>query len=119
MSAVLKAPPMPLKDELVLTVTAGRYPIEHITLECDECLRWIAEEAAKPNAVTDTIAEALLELEGKKLTKSDSLITKMMTGVMTADELIEWRDLMRSALIDHCSDWARKAIELQLDAERE
>jgi hypothetical protein len=119
MSAVLKAPPMPLKDELVLVVTAGRYPLGNLTLEGEECIRWIAEEGIASQTITDSMIDALNELQGKKKAKSDVLIAKMMTGNMTADELIDWRDLMRASLIDYCSDWARKSIEMQLDAERE
>ena len=32
----------------------------------------------------------------------------------TADELLEYRDMVRAALIDYCSDWARKSVGEEL-----
>jgi hypothetical protein len=117
MNAVVQAPYKRVKDELRDTVKYDRYPIERITLEGEECVRWIVEECKSPETITYYLTDAMNEWEGKKLAKSDALIAKLMSGTMTADELIEWRDILRAALIDYCSDWARKAIELQLDTE--
>ena len=117
MNAVVQAPRMSVKDELYHEVKYGRYPIEHITLEAEECIQWIAEEDKEGETITWYLMHAMSDLEGKKLAKSDALIAKLMTGAMTADELIEWRDLMRSALIDHCSSGARTQVELRLDTE--
>jgi hypothetical protein len=100
-------------DELKEQVQYDRYPIERITLEGEECVRWIAEEDTK-DTITGAMLHAISDFDAKKLAKCDALIAKLMIGTMTVDELCEWRDMQRSSLIDYCSRLARRKVELEL-----
>jgi hypothetical protein len=117
MNAVVKPVYKRVLDELKDSVRYDRIPLETIVLEAEECIRWIDEEGKKPETLTYYMTDAVAELDGKKQAKSDALIAKLLTGTMTADELIEWRDLQRSALIDYCTDWARRKVDLELELE--
>jgi hypothetical protein len=113
LNAVVKPKWQRLRTELTQSVTLDRVPLETITLEAEECLRWLDEEG-KEGSLTWYLMDSVNELEGKKRAKFDVLIAKLMTGAMTADELIDFRDLQRSALIDYCSSWARRVVEEEL-----
>jgi hypothetical protein len=103
-----------LRNELRDNVRYDRVPLETITLEGDECIRWLVEEDHKDDGITTHLLQAIGDLEGKQLAKANVLLAKLMTGAMTADELMEWRDMQRAALIDYCSSWARKVVEEEL-----
>jgi hypothetical protein len=102
-----------LLDELKEQVQYDRYPIERITLEGEECVRWCVEEDTK-DTITGAMLHAISDFDAKKLARCDVLVAKLMLGTMTADELIDWRDLQREALIDYCSRLARRKVELEL-----
>lgn len=93
-------------------------------LEPDECVTFIEEEETNWDqsvAVAMNLHEAVAELAttpGKLKTfeRFDKLCRKLMQGTMSVEELCEWRDIQRAALIDHVSALARREVEQEMPA---
>jgi hypothetical protein len=121
MAAVLKTAWRRVKTDMIEDIKHGA-PVEEYELEADECVRWIEEEETNWDtsvAVSMNLQEAMSELSTdttkcKTFEKFEALTRKLMLGTMTADELCEWRDIQRAALIDHCSAWARRVAEREV-----
>jgi hypothetical protein len=110
LNAVMKPQWQRLLTTLIDQVKHGA-PLELMELEPDECVKWIAEESEDQlgSHMLDAMSDAYVT--PKIGNRYDTLCAKLMVGTMTADELCEWRDMHRAALIDMCSKWARKKVE--------
>jgi hypothetical protein len=102
MSAVLKAP-ADLVSSLVEDVHYGADP-SRIRLEPEEVL------AYSSNLVGD-LADALCELPSKRL---ERLLPQVM-GDISADKLVELRDVLRELLIDINSNKASREVKARLE----
>jgi hypothetical protein len=110
MNAVVRPQWQRLLTTLMDQVKHGA-PLEMLELEADECVTWIAEESQDNfgSQMLDAMSDAYVR--PKIGNRFDMLSIKLMLGTMTADELCEFRDIQRAAMIDMCSKWARRKIE--------
>lgn len=99
-----------LKTQLIEDVRYGAPP-DYIELTPVECVQWIDEESEHliGYEMLDAMGEAYMR--DKTRDRYNLLCTRLMDGSMTADELCEYRDMHRAALIDMCSKWARREVE--------
>lgn len=113
MNAVVKPQWQRLLTTLTEDVKHGA-PLEMLELESDECITWIAEESQDSlgSGMLDAMSDAYIA--PKVGNRYDALCTKLLLGTMTADELCEYRDMHRAAMIDMCSKWARRKIDESL-----
>jgi hypothetical protein len=113
MNAVVKPQWQRLLTTLIDQVKHGA-PLEMLELEADECVTWITEESQDNfgSQMLDAMSDAYVK--PKIGNRYDVLSIKLMVGTMTADELCEYRDIHRAAMIDMCSTWARRKIEESL-----
>lgn len=117
MNAVVKPKWRRLKTELVEDVKFGA-PLETLRLEADECVTW-ADEEGQGELFAHHFLDGVAEIWDKDFDPNvrkrfDDLCKKVMDGTISADELIEWRDIQRAAVIDYFSAWARNAVEQEL-----
>lgn len=99
-----------LRAELVSDVKHGA-PIEYIELDPDDALRWIAQEDKVD--IVEVFVDTLSGLDDKTNHNLEALLSEVMMGI-SADRLIELRDLIRKILCERCSERARDAVEEDL-----
>lgn len=116
MNAVTKPRWTRLKNQIIDNVKHGA-PLEDYQLEPDECVTWVDEECEEQQTVSHHFIEAVscIWVSGNQLPKFDALTRKLLLGTMTADELCEWRDIQRAAMIDYCSRWARGKVTEEME----
>jgi len=113
-----------LRDQILDDIESGADPDDY-TLEADECITWCDEEDPGQMFAYHFV-EAVNELwrmpedpraralKVKVRDRFEALTRKVMEGNMTVEELCEWRDIQRAAVIDYISNWARVEIAREL-----
>jgi hypothetical protein len=81
-------------------------------LEPPEIPRWVRElnDTTGTEDMTGTLTDAMSDLEGKPREQMNNLIAELC-GDVTADRLLELRNVMRQTLTDYCIGYAERILE--------
>jgi hypothetical protein len=110
----MNAVTIPRRDRTLLEIIREdvKYGAPGAHLEPPEIPRWVRElnDVTGVEDMAGTLAEALSDLEGKQRDQMNGLLAELC-GDVTADRLLELRNVMRQTLTDYCVAYAERMLE--------
>lgn len=110
----MNAVTIPRPDRTLLDIIREdvKYGAPGAHLEPPEVPRWVRElnDISGTEDMTGTLTDALGELDGKSREQMNNLIAELC-GDVTAERLLELRNVMRQTLTDYCIAYAERMLE--------
>lgn len=87
-------------------------------VEHDDAVTWLSNPGTLIDAAVSALDDGVAELTHADLKRLNTLLIRVLSPAMSADDLLELRDLLRSALLDGSRQQLRTAIDDTVDFAR-